>query len=96
MRVGGGFWGYTLLNCTAVKRFRKDSSHQYAFPCLPSMHCSPGPMGPLCDPLLRKRERERRGGGVRGGGVVRKKKKEGKMSACVMFDRNGANLSPGG
>lgn len=38
-------------------------------PLLPSMHYSPGPVGPLCDPLLseRKSERERERGGIEGG-----------------------------
>lgn len=35
-------------------------------PLLPSMHYSPGPVGPLCDPLLRER-RARERGGIEGG-----------------------------
>lgn len=60
---------------------------------LPSMHYSPGPVGPLCDPLLSQRERARQD---RARGRTLRKNREHKMSGCVMSDRNGANLSPGG
>lgn len=65
-------------------------------PLLPSMHYSPGPVGPLCDPLLRgekERKRERRDSGR---GRALRENREHKMSGYVMSDRNGANLSPGG
>lgn len=87
----------TLLHCSAVKWFKKGLVTSVCNPLLPSMHYSPGPVGPLCDPLLRERKSEReRARRDRGRGRAQRKNREHKMSGCVMSDRNGANLSPGG